>query len=36
MLAAAKGTTSIGEMRAALDGHFEHEWPKVRARVEAA
>jgi hypothetical protein len=36
MLAAVKGTTSIGELRAALDEHFEREWPKVRARVEAA
>ena len=35
MLAAAKGTTSVGELRAALDQHFEREWPQVRARMEA-
>jgi hypothetical protein len=36
LLAAAKGTTSVGELRAALDEHFDREWPQVRARVEAA
>ena len=36
LLAAAKGTTSIGELRAALDAHFEREWPQVRARMDAA
>ena len=36
MLAAAKGSTSVGELRAALEEHFEREWPQVRARVEAA
>ena len=35
MLAAAKCSTSIGELRAALDGHFEREWPQVRARMDA-
>jgi hypothetical protein len=35
MLAAAKGSTSIGEVRAALEGHFEREWPQVRARMDA-
>ena len=35
MLAAAKGTTSIGELRAALDAHFAREWPKARERIEA-
>jgi hypothetical protein len=35
MLAAAKGSTSIGELRAALEEHFEREWPQVRARMEA-
>jgi hypothetical protein len=36
LLSAAKGTTSIGELRAALDAHFEREWPHVRARMDAA
>jgi hypothetical protein len=36
LLAAAKGTTSIGELRAALDAHFEREWPQVRASMDAA
>jgi hypothetical protein len=36
LLAAAKGTTSVGELRAALEQHFEREWPQVRARVDAA
>jgi hypothetical protein len=36
LLAAAKGTTSVGELRRSLDEYFEREWPKVRARVEAA
>lgn len=36
LLAAAKGTTSIGELRAALEQHFEREWPEVRARLDAA
>ena len=35
MLAAAKGSTSISELRAALEEHFEHEWPKVRERFDA-
>lgn len=35
ILAAAKGSTSIGELRAALKAHFEREWPQVRAHVEA-
>lgn len=36
LLAAAKGTTSIGELRAALEQHFEREWPQARARMDAA
>jgi hypothetical protein len=35
LLAAAKGSTSIGELRVALDEHFEREWPKVRERLDA-
>ena len=36
LLAAAKGSTSIGELRTALEAHFEREWPVVRARMDAA
>jgi hypothetical protein len=36
LLAAAKGTTSVGELRRSLDEHFEREWPKVRTRMGAA
>jgi len=36
LLSAVKGTTSIGELRAALDAHFEREWPQARARMDAA
>ena len=35
LLAAAKGTTSIGELRSALEEHFAREWPKVRERMDA-
>lgn len=32
LLAAAKGSTSVGELRTAFDEYFEREWPKVRER----
>ena len=34
LLAAAKGSTSVGELRTAFDEYFEREWPKVRERME--
>jgi hypothetical protein len=33
-LALAKNTTSIGEIRAAMEDHFAREWPKVRERLD--